>query len=115
MTQNEQTSLFPLAGIQDDAVWQKRKRYLYFTKTVLPEVARKRGQHWPVNEDHCFQRIVLDHVCKGVWYHDIKPPAYKHMTVQQLDAAIALCEEIAKNEIDLAMLNMQSLTWRGKR
>ena len=34
--------------------------YLHLTKKVLPQLARGDEQNWPIREDHCFQRIVLD-------------------------------------------------------
>ena len=40
--------------------------YIHLTKEVLPSLAKKRSLDWPVYEDHCFQRIVLDTICGGV-------------------------------------------------
>ncbi len=42
--------------------------YMYLSKEVLPTMARSCQRNWPVSADHCFQRIVLDHVCGGVWH-----------------------------------------------
>ena len=89
--------------------------YLHLTKEVLPSLARFGGQDWPVHEDHCFQRIVLDTVCGGVWYAYLDRPAYKNLTHDQARRAVALCREIAEGRADLRQLNIQSLIWRGKR
>lgn len=89
-------------------------RYLSLTRDVLPRMAREPGRRWPVREDHCFQRIVLDHVAGGVWYDHIARPAYKHLTDQQARTAVALAENIAEGRADLAAMNRQSLLWRGK-
>jgi hypothetical protein len=86
-------------------------RWLELTREALPEAARRRG--WPVQADHCFQRIFLDHACKGVWYDHIQGrPAYAHAERHYLDRAIALAEAVLTGEADLATLNRQSLTWR---
>ena len=88
--------------------------YLHFTKEVLPSMARSDLTNWPVSEDHCFQRIVLDTICGGVWYEHLKRPAYKHLTNQQAKLAVELCEDIINGKANLSQLNQQSLSWRGK-
>lgn len=88
--------------------------YMRLTKDVLPALARTERADWPVHEDHCFQRIVLDAVCGGVWYNHLDRPAYKHLSLQQAKQAVALCRDIAAGEADLVLLNRQSLMWRGK-
>jgi len=70
---------------------------------------------WPVRFDHCFQRIVLDHVCGGVWYDHIDRPAYRNMTPDQARVAASLAQDILNGQADLAAMNRQSLIWRGKR
>ncbi|MEL6644871.1 MAG: hypothetical protein AAFQ79_13135 [Pseudomonadota bacterium] len=89
-------------------------RYLYLTRVVLPAMARAPGTRWPVREDHCFQRIVLDTICGGVWYDHIPRPAYRHLTAAQARDAVRLCEGIETGTVDLHCLNAQSLGWRGK-
>ncbi len=78
-------------------------------------MARSDQTNWPVREDHCFQRIVLDTICGGVWYEHLRRPAYKHLTEGQAQRAVALCKAIIDNEVDLRQLNNQSLIWRKKR
>lgn len=89
-------------------------QYLHLTRTVLPALAQTSKPHWPVRNDHCFQRIVLDSICGGVWYNHITRPAYKHLSHEQAAQAVQLCEQIVAGEIDLDKLNQQSLAWRGK-
>ena len=55
------------------------EQYLHLTRTVMPALAQTSKRHWPVRNDHCFQRIVLDTICSGVWYDHIARPAYKHL------------------------------------
>lgn len=89
-------------------------RYVELTKKVMPKLARTTHGHWPVRHDHCFQRIVLDTVCGGVWYDHLQRPAYKNLTLDQAEHAVSLCDMIISGDADLAALNAQSLIWRGK-
>ena len=89
-------------------------RYLDLTRRVLPQRAREPATRWPVHEDQCFQRIVLDHVAGGTWYDHIARPAYKNLTDDQAARAVALCEDILEGRADLHALNQQSLRYRGK-
>ncbi len=89
-------------------------RYLMLTREVLPGLAAEPGRGWPVRNDHCFQRIVLDAVCGGVWYNHLQRPAYKHLTQDQAQRAVDVCEDIMAGRADLHALNRQSLAWRGK-
>lgn len=87
--------------------------WLRLTREVLPGLAAAR--RWPVVADHCFQRILLDTVCGGVWYaHVAARPAYRHLDDARLVAAVALAEAIVDGTTDLAPLNDASLAWRGK-
>ena len=88
--------------------------YIHLTKEVLPSIAKKKSPDWPVYEDHCFQRIVLDTICGGVWYEHLKRPAYKNLTNEQAKLAVELCEDIINGKANLNQLNQQSLSWRGK-
>jgi hypothetical protein len=70
------------------------QEYLHLTRKVMPKLAQSSKQHWPVRDDHCFQRIVLDTICGGVWYDQIARPAYRHLNQVQVRAAVLLCKEI---------------------
>ena len=89
--------------------------YMHLTKEVLPSMARSDRTNWPVSEDHCFQRIILDQICGGVWYKYLGRPAYKHLTKGQAQRAEELCRDIADGRADLRQMNQQSLIWRGKQ
>ena len=89
-------------------------RYIVLTKEVMPHLARTSHKHWPVSNDHCFQRIILDAVCGGVWYEYLPRPAYKNLTHDQAANAVKLCNDIISGDADLIILNKQSLQWRGK-
>ena len=90
-------------------------RYLVLTKEIMPHLARTSHPNWPVRNDHCFQRIVLDTLCGGVWYDWLPRPAYKNLTQDLAAKAVDLCNKIILGDIDLVVLNDQSLKWRGKR
>ena len=89
--------------------------YMHLTKEVLPSMARSDRTFWAVCEDHCFQRIVLDNVCGGVWYEHLDRPAYRHLTKDQAQRAVELCQGIIEGREDLRQMNQQSLIWRGKQ
>ena len=89
-------------------------RYSVMTKETMPQLACTKHRNWPVRNDHCFQRIVLDTVCEGVWYDHLRRPAYKHLSRKQALQAVDLCENIIAGRADLVALNTQSLIWRGK-
>ena len=55
-------------------------------------MARSDRTNWPVSEDHCFQRIVLDNVCGGVWYEHLDRPAYKHLTRTKPNVQLSFAE-----------------------
>lgn len=80
----------------------------------MPALAKSKKTLWPVRYDHCFQRIVLDNICGGVWYEHIARPAYKHLTLEQALCAVQLCDDIIAETVDLAELNRKSLAWRDK-
>ena len=75
--------------------------YIHLTKTVLPSMARGGERNWPVREDHCFQRIVLDTICGDAWYGHLDSPAYKHLTDDQAKRAVELCQEIVDGRAHL--------------
>lgn len=89
------------------------QRWLTLTRETLPALAAER--RWPVRNDHCFQRILLDAAVGGVWYDAIpKRPAYRHADPALLYVAIELAEAVIAENVDLDALNRQSLAWRGK-
>ncbi|MFQ6551659.1 hypothetical protein AAD018_004840 [Aestuariibius insulae] len=87
-------------------------QWLKLTREDLPAAAKP---DWPVRFDHCFQRILLDAACGGVWYdHIAKRPAYAHASDSVLTEAISLGQAVLDGKADLSALNRQSLVWRGK-
>ena len=89
--------------------------YMHLTKNVMPSLALTAERNWPVREDHCFQRSVLDTICGSVWYEHLERPAYKNLTIEQAQRAVRLCRDIIEGSADLWQLNRQSLIWRRKK
>jgi hypothetical protein len=88
-------------------------RWLELTKETLPALAVKRK--WPIQYDHCFQRVMLDAACGRCWYEHISHrPAYRCATDDILERAVSLAESVADGAADLNSLNQQSLQWRQK-
>lgn len=100
-----------------DRLIQLRNQYLELTNHVLPNLAASR--HFPVRENHCFQRIILDNLLGCCWYEVLerkREPAYKQLSETQLEEAIALANRIiAQPDSYLQHLNQNSLNWRGKK
>ncbi|WP_425230699.1 GCN5-related N-acetyltransferase [Sphingomonas sp.] len=89
-------------------------RWLELTRTTLPALAAAR--RWPVRADHCFQRILLDHVCGGCWYDHLGGrPAYRCLDDEQLRRAVAAAEAIVAGDADVDLLNRRSLAYRSAR
>ena len=102
--------------VEATAAEELRTRWLYLTKEQLP--ARARSQRWPLREDHCFQRVLLDAVCGGRWYDHVPArPAYRHLDADRLARAVGLAERLATEPDAVTLLrelDAQSLAWRGK-
>jgi hypothetical protein len=94
------------------------ENWLTLTRQTLPKIAAQRKSSdapWPVENDHCFMRILLDAVHGQRWDAVVKQrPAYRHMDQDRLAKAIALGEAVVSGEVDLWVLNAQSLAWRRK-
>lgn len=61
------------------------KEYLELSGTIIPQEAR--AQNWPVHENHCIQRILLDHLFQAQWNTVLKKKnkaAYQQLNNQQL-------------------------------
>ncbi len=99
----------------DNALEQLRQEYMWLTTVVLPQLATQR--QFPVSQDHCFQRIILDNLFGCCWYDALKSqgPAYRQLSEAQLREAIALAHSIVQLSDDyLHQLNQSSLKWRGQ-
>ena len=93
-----------------------RSQYSELIDRKLPQEAKKRD--FPVRFNHCFARIILDNLFQCCWYEAIdrkKGAAYKQLSEDKLEKAIALAEEIINRpDAYIRELNQNSLRWRGK-
>ena len=79
-------------------------------RSVLPGLAV--AARWPIRFDHCFMRVCLDHAIGQPWHERVRRPAIRHLTDDQLRAAIAVAERIVADPSVLPALNAQSIAWR---
>ncbi|MEM9668041.1 MAG: GCN5-related N-acetyltransferase [Pseudomonadota bacterium] len=89
-----------------------RRDWRKLVEEDLPNAARDR--HWPVLEDHCFARILLDCTVGQPWRTAIKPPAWRNASRHVLKDAIDLGKACLSGEADLTAMNRTSLSMRGK-
>ncbi len=83
------------------------------TREIMPAISAEK--RWPIRNDHCFQRVLLDNACGGTWYAYIsKRPAYRRADAATLERAVALGEAVLAGSADLDELNARSLAFRGK-
>lgn len=97
-----------------------RAQYIRLIKKELPEAAQKSLKTsipWPVTEDHCFARILLDHLFQACWYDrlDKSQSAYKQLTQSQLNYLIQRGLTYLKDPDILRRDNRDSLEWRKNR
>ena len=87
-------------------------RWLDLARNTLPAMATQ--NRWPISADHCFMRVCLDTAIGQPWHLMVKRPAIRHLTDQQLLAAIRVAEGVVLAPQTLDALNRQSVAWREK-
>jgi hypothetical protein len=89
-------------------------QWLELTRLSLPGVALSRK--WPIVNDHCFQRVLLDNACNAHWATVITgKPAYRHAPDATLRAAVELGMAVLAGTQDITILNNRSLVWRRQQ
>ncbi len=96
-----------------DALDALRSEWLDLMRRRLPEAARSHPD-WPISQDHCFGRVILDAVCQRPWREILPAPAWRHLSEAQLNEAIRLGEAILAGEANLEALNTRSLRMRKR-
>lgn len=111
------STLFPDPAPADDAPESGRAgraariaRWLHLTRERLPAAAAV--HRWPIRLDHCFMRVCLDHALGGRWDRMVRRPAIRHLSDDQLEAAIACAERLLHRPDTLPALNRASLALR---
>ena len=85
-------------------------RWLDLTRRVLPGMAQ--AANWPIQLDHCFMRVCLDHAVGQPWHQRVRRPAIRHLGDDELRRAVAIAEHVTADPALLPGLNAQSLAWR---
>ena len=73
------------------------------------------AEGWPIRLDHCFMRVCLDHALGDRWDRMVRRPAIRHLSDDQLEAAIACAERLLHHPDTLPALNRASLALRRAR
>lgn len=85
-------------------------RWYGLTRRILPALAAEHG--WPIHLDHCFMRVCLDAALGSPWTAAVARPAIRHMSDEELAAAVRIAEGIAAEPDTLPALNARSLEGR---
>lgn len=96
-------------------ITELRERRRTLVSKRLPMAAQQAGS-WPISHDHCFARVVLDDVLAARWDNYLKgSPAYKHLSTNELEAAIDLAERMCERSEPLVeTLHERSLRRRDE-
>ena len=91
---NDSSAITNSANTESSERTMAIESYLEYTKTILPTMAKSLGRQsiksanqlvtWPIHNDHCFQRVVLDTICQAPWYDVIPSPAYKNLPLYRI-------------------------------
>lgn len=94
---------------------ERRKRYSCLVNERLPAAAQA-GEGWPIQDGHCFGRVVLDNLFEDEWYDHVGGrPAYEHLSAAELEAAIGIAAEmLAAGRPLVEEFNENSLRWRDE-
>ncbi|WP_426163476.1 hypothetical protein [Sandarakinorhabdus sp. DWP1-3-1] len=70
---------------------------------------------WPISADHCFLRVAYDNAMGDRWDRLVQRPAWRHLPVDRLAAAVDILARIATEGLPLlAALNTTSLDYRRR-
>ncbi|MEN0003784.1 MAG: hypothetical protein AAF798_06560 [Bacteroidota bacterium] len=90
--------------------------YLQLTNELLPQAAIE--QQWVIRENHCFQRVILDHIFQRAWYEVLpksSKAAYKRLDNYSLGKAIFTAYQVYRKQgVPIEQLQSQSLHYRNK-
>ncbi|MEO1174083.1 MAG: hypothetical protein AAFX94_18850, partial [Myxococcota bacterium] len=56
----------------------------YVWRRLVEEKLPTAAEHydWPVTDDHCFARILLDNACGRPWREVVRPPAWRNASIE---------------------------------
>lgn len=102
-----------LAQFEDPNEHKVRQKWRHLVGERLPRAALERD--WPITNDHCFARILLDVTLNRPWREAVRPPAWRHTPICKLAKAISLGEALLHNTQSVDDLNKRSLSLRRRR
>lgn len=80
---------------------------------LVTQLVASAAPDWPVSADHCFLRIAYDNAVGARWDTIVARPAWRHLPLGELAAAIAILERIlGEGRPALMTLNAASLDYR---
>ncbi len=85
-------------------------RWLELVRDILPRIAEQ--NRWPILQDHCFMRVCLDTALEAPWHTVVRRPAVRHLSDEQLGAAVAVAEALVLAPETLQVINRRSIQWR---
>lgn len=90
-----------------------RERYHCLVHERLPAAAQA-GEQWPIHDDHCFPRVVLNTLFEDEWSDHVEGrPAHEHLSPAALEATIDIAERmLAAGRPLIQEHNDDSLRWR---
>ncbi|NJC25116.1 hypothetical protein [Neolewinella antarctica] len=93
---------------------EKKERLRQLANVDFPAAAK--AGRFPIVLNHCFLRVVYDHVAQDMWKNVLtgKGPAIHQLSGEQLDLAIATGEAMLTDRELTSKLNQESLAFRGK-
>ncbi len=106
-----QPSLFE--GLEPTADGRLRGLWSDLVNRQLPAAAKENA--WPITENHCFARILLDNALSRPWREAVRPPAWRHTPLETLQRAIDLGQDLLRNPQEIDRLNARSLHLRRQR
>ena len=92
-----------------------KRELLDLANREFPARANQGG--YPIRLNHCFLRVVYDHLFEKKWQEalDPKKAAIHQLDETQLRRAIELGHEVMADRESCEIMNERSLVWRGKR
>ena len=82
---------------------------------LVAQLVASAAADWPVSADHCFLRIAYDNAVGARWDTVVTRPAWRHLSLDQLAAAVAILEQVLdKGRPALVTLNATSLDHRRR-
>lgn len=108
--EDKQVSMFEITEPSEES--ELRAAWRSLVDVALPAAALRHG--WPITENHCFARVLLDNAVGRPWREVVPPPAWRNTPLETLHEAVDLGLALLTGQEDIDRLNAASLRLRGK-